>query len=236
MQRYLPLPNPNKFLADIADTIKEIYPIGIDPLSAEYNAYPGIVKMNSILAKNVDDNENFNASWKRFLIKLTDGIKGKIANTCNPLNRAFSAEVILDRYEDDTLIRVKKITFSVSFISPYFAINGVDETFIKESDGLRSYRAINIITISPYNEFEKDFNYLRTEIEKEYPQHHFLSYKIGSIYLQGLITNFSYPEECTIHNALFDDTLNDYKKVSFRGNTSYGIEPAGISISIRPLN
>lgn len=164
MIRYFPLDNRNKKLyAEIGEAIKHYYPIGVMPDSPEYNEHPGIKKIMAIMEENATQNKKFNKPWGDFLKKLRSGSKRKIQNNSFFTDLSFSGELILERYQDDALLRIKKIVFSVSLITPFFTVFGVDETVIKEkaNELAYGYSAINVITESPYMEFETDFNYYK---------------------------------------------------------------------------
>lgn len=237
MIRYFPLDNRNKKLyAEIGEAIKQYYPIGVMPDSPEYNEHPGIKKIMTIMEENATQNKKFNKPWGDFLKKLRKGSKRKIHNCSYVHDVSFSGELILERYQDDALLRIKMIRFSVSLIAPYFTIYGVDETVIKEkADELAyGYRAINVITESPYMEFGTDFNYLQKEIEAQFVDYSFVPIRTSLLYVKGLHTPYFGPDECKLHNALFNGYFDFAPVIFFRGEMYYGSGPSNITVELLP--
>ncbi len=237
MNPYFPLDNHfNNLYGEIGETIKQLYPIGLARETDEYKAHPGIKSVTKVFEENGFHNAQFNKPWKEFLKKIKSGTKKKIHNISYLTNPSFSGELILERYHDDALCRVKKIVFSVSQVANFFTIYGVDETYIKEREkpSLNGYHAINVITESPYSEFESSFNYIHTAIAA-----HFVEYKLvpirASLYtVKDLQTPYSDLQECSIHNALFDNSF-DYQQVRFfRGEMFYGAPRSNIDVVLLP--
>lgn len=227
MITYFPLDNHHTPLfAEIGQAIKNLYPIGLHVDDPQYNEYPGIKKIAAVIEQNMTDNKRFNEPWKAFLKQLKSTAKKRVQNCGYAHELAFSGELILERYQDKSFSRTKKIVFSVSLISPYYTIYGLDETGIK--DILRErpveYRAINVITVSPYKEFEDKFNFLKSEIEQWFSGYKFIPVRICFSYIKELRTPSSYPNECTVHNALFNNPFDYYDKPHFRGEIYYGSE------------
>lgn len=237
MIRYFPLDNRNKKLyAEIGEAIKQYYPIGVMPDSPEYNEHPGIKKIMAIMEENTTQNKKFNKPWKDFLKKLQSRSKKKIHDLGLLFDVSFTGELILEKYQNESLLRIKKIVFSVSLIAPFFSVCGIDETAIIEpNDELgRTYRAINVITESPYKEFETDFNYLQHEIEKQ-----FIGYKIVPIrdsmhLVKGLHTPYGRLHECKLHNTLFNGYFDFAPVIFFRGEMYYGSGPSNITVELLP--
>jgi hypothetical protein len=216
----------NQLYLAIAEKINEYYPIGINRDTPEYKEYPGIKKIMSVLEKNMTDYNNQNKPWKSFLKQLRKGSKKKIHDTTIPHELAFQAELILKKYQDESLIYIKKIVFTVSFIGPFFSVYGIDITFIKENaDGSGPlYDAVNVVTESPYKEFESAFNYLKEEIAEQFGSYKFVPIRVGLYDVKGLQTPYSDRDECTVYNALFDAALDYQPFQFFRGEMYYGSE------------
>ena len=177
---------PDNLRNEIGKAIEEYYPVAIDQQSAEYFEYPGIKKLQEIMQENIANKTTFNELWKSFLVKLRKGLKKKIHSTIYGYVPGFSADLILERYEDEAMLRLKKISFAVSLIGPFFSICGVDETFIKEKDHpTKAYTSINVITVSPYKEFQKDFLYLKEKIEEAFNGYQFVPMIAGLSFLEG---------------------------------------------------
>lgn len=237
MIRYFPLNNPyNKLNAEIGETIKQLYPIGITQDSPEYNEHAGIKKIMAIIEENMSHHKIFNKPWTEFLKKIHCGSKKKIYNSGLPLDVSFTGNLILERYQDKSLRRIKKIVFSISLIAPFFTVYGIDETFIKEKDNelASGYHAINVITESPYKEFEVDFNYLQQEIEKHFANYKIVPVRTCTFYVKGLQTPYTFLDECKVHNALFNGYFNFTPYTSFRGEMYYGSGPSNITVELLP--
>ena len=48
---------------EVAEVIKEHYPIGIDRDSLEHETYPGLIKLNKSIEDGILDNENYRKRW-----------------------------------------------------------------------------------------------------------------------------------------------------------------------------
>ena len=245
MKLYFPLNNNrNKLTIDIGNTIKEYYPIGVSRPSSEYEAYPGTIKLRAIMSGNILNNKNFRERWGTFLKKLRKELKKSTYNlvsTTYGVGPSFSADLELERYEDESLIRVKKICFAVSLIGTFFTVYGIDETFIKEKrpEFPRSYHAINVITASPYLEFQNDFKYLEQQIEKQFEGYQFVPISMSLSEVQGLYHDYL---ECgKVHNALFNHLFDLYDPSfqKFRGDQWYGYGESNVKVTLTaptPMN
>jgi hypothetical protein len=240
MIRYFPLNNRhNKLYEEIGETIRQYYPIGVRPDSPEYKEHPGIKKIMAIIEENATQNKKFNKPWVEFLKKLRSGSKRKIHNNSYVTDFSFSGELILESYQDESLQRTKKLIFSVSLFAPFFSIYGVDETAIIELEDEyqfgRAYRAINVITESPYKEFETDFNYLQRAIETQFTGYKFVPVRVSMFHVEDLHTPYSNLDECKLHNALFNGYFDFTSFTSFRGEMYYGTGPSNnITVELLP--
>jgi len=192
---YLSLTKPqNKLATEIAEVVKYYYPVGVDINSEEYNKYSGIIELSNKIGEHMIDYNTYVKPWKLFLINLLKGFKSKVHNYGLPHQSSYGGELTLEKYEDNSLIRKKKIIFNVSWLGNFYTIYGVDETTIKDETNGRglSYRAINVITISPYKEFEKAFNYIRGAIEKEFTGHKFIPFRLCCFYIKDMQLPYSY--------------------------------------------
>lgn len=238
MQFYFPLDNSrNPLYGKIGKAIKGLYPIGVENNTDQYNEYPGIKKITDLIQRNFSDNAKSFKPWKDFITNLKVGKYKKINGNANmPFDVAFSGEVVLDRYDDASLLRIKRLAFSVSRIAPFFVIYGVDETFIKDQmrPEVFGYGAINVITESPYGEFKDAFDFIADSIAEHFPNHDFIPIRISLLQVEGLYTNSSHVKNCRVHNALFDDVFDFYEVKHFRGDIFFGSGPSNISVSFGP--
>ena len=227
MKLYLSLTRQhNKLDTAIADTIKEYYPIALNPQSPEYNAHLGIKKINEAVSEHMNDYKEFIKPWKSFIKKLHKRADKKVHDTSYALALCYSADLILEKYEDSSMVRIKRIAFSVSLLGPFFSVCGVDETIIKEKGSKfgQGYHAINIITVSPYKEFEGCFKLVKNKIEKHFEGYKFVPFWVCARYVKDLHIPYTSGPECTVYNALFNNLLDHYYRDAFRGDTSYGSE------------
>lgn len=234
---YFPLDSARQKLhVEIGNAIKELYPIGVTRESTGYREYEGIKKIMEVIEESMTRNKKFSTPWVEFLKKLRAGFPKKVHSTTMPIDISFSGDMILEKYEDNALRRIKRLAFSVSIVSPFFTIYGVDETFIKmiEYKEASGFHAINVITESPYLEFEESFNYLKLEISQQWPNYSFVPIRIGLMNVKGLQTPYSNLEECKVHNALFNGAL-DYSPVQyFRGESYYGSGNSDVTVNLSP--
>ena len=238
MQFYFPLDNSyNPLYGKIGKAIKDLYPIGIENDADEYNEYLGIKKITDLIQENFSANAKSFKPWKDFIKKLKVGKYKKISSSNSmPLDVAFSGEIILDRYDDASLLRIKRLTFSVSRIAPFFVIYGVDETFIKDEmrPEVFGYGAINVITESPYGEFKYAFDFIADSITEHFPDHDFIPIRTSLLQVEGLHTKSSHLKNCRVHNALFNDVFDFYDVKHFRGDMFFGSGSSNVSVKFGP--
>ncbi len=219
MKLYLPLDNSQ--LKSIIDVIKKHYPLGLKPSDPGYIEYTGYKELEDIIVENIHDNKKYKKIFVSFTKAVAKSLKKEVIGTTYGIGPSFSAEIILETYDDDAFSRVKKLSFAISLIGPFFTIYGVDETFIKmpERPGAAGYHAINIITVSPFQEFEPDFNYLRGKIEKEFDKYKFVPFFILSYHIEGLhlFDGEDDDEYGNVFRALFNHLLNGYDMSKTRG-------------------
>jgi hypothetical protein len=225
IDKYFSLENQrDPVLIEVAKTIKELYPIGINTYSPEYHEYPGIIKIKALIAENIGNNKNYNKIWSSLLKKLRKESGKEIDSTTFGVGPGFSGDLILEKYEDPSLIRIKRIAFAVSLIGPFYSICGFDETFIKD-DGI-SYHAINVVTASPYKEFEGDFNGIKYGIENQFKDYKFVPFLACLQFLKDLDVLDSHRQEPTVYSALFNHLFDhfNYSLPILRGDRVYGYD------------
>jgi len=138
------------------------------------------------------------------------------------LRPSFSSSLMIKTFENDDLMHFKTLHFSVSLTGPFFTIYGVDETMILDEG--RHYGAINVVTVSPYKEFESDFNFIRTKIEKRFKGYKFIPFRLHSMFVEGLYDPYEDNKECPIYKALFDGALKGYDTYKMRGDSEFGFD------------
>lgn len=211
MKKYLSLDNHHtELIAAIVGNIKKYYPKGIDSFDPEFMKFPGILKASDIIYQNIGPREQkpgpCTKQWRSLLKSLRKSGAENIRDTTYGFVPGFSADLILEHFEDESLMRTKRIAFAVSLIAPFYSICGVDETSIKEKDDevRRSYHVINVVTASPYKEFENDFKEIEQQINKYFPGYKIIPFELCMRHIEGVQTPFSMGQDCTVNNAFFN--------------------------------
>ena len=223
-------------LWDIYDRIKSFYPIGIPRGEGVgiFFEYPGLKKLEDIIIDNVHNEKNFKKHWTDFTDELKKITKKDIIGTTYGQAPSFSSYMIVEKNVIGTCTHLKELHFAISFVGNFFTIYGLDTTrILDEKGGYKGYYVPNVLTASPFKEFEKDFLLLEKSIRKRYPDHKMVPYGFGKQIMEGLQVRYSDAEVCSIQMALFNDTIQprnnflhtqghviDYK----RGDVYYGIE------------
>jgi len=238
INKYFSLENQrDPVLAEVAGTIREIYPIGLNTLSPEYNQYPGIIKAYEIIGENIGPPEQkpgpYAKIWSSLLKSLRSTNGKRINGTTYGFVPGFSADLILESYEDESLTRTKRIAFAVSLIGPFYSICGVDETSVKEKGDEfgRGYHAINVVTASPFKEFERDFNCIKKLIEEKFLEYKFIPFNACMMHIKDMETPHSAGQDCTVYNALFNHLFNfyNYSFPVLRGDRLYGYDKSKLA-------
>ncbi|WP_431199133.1 hypothetical protein ACQ86K_27535 [Mucilaginibacter sp. P19] len=156
-----------------------------------------------------------------------------------PHEIAFSGEMIIQRNNYKSFNHTKKLVFSISMLAPLFSIFGIDETSVPAYDDRFQreidYSAINVVTASPYQEFETGFNFIMKSIQEQFPGHKFVPFYITQCSIEGLYTHDNYTDKTRVHNALFNRLLDQCPDMIFtRGDKFFGLEPSNISVTLLP--
>jgi hypothetical protein len=228
MKKYFPLDTNHRteLYSALAKTIKHFYPVGVSTVVSEYHEYPGIKELGDITEDNIGNNKNYRKRWTSFLNKLRKELGKEINGTTYGFVPGFSGDLIIERYEDEVLIRIKRMAFAVSLIGPFYSICGIDETMIKEDDAKfpRFYHSINVVTASPYKEFENDFNCVQYWINKSFTGYKLVPLNVCMMCLKDIETPNSIGQEGTVYSALFNHLFNFYTHYESRGDGYYGAE------------
>jgi hypothetical protein len=227
MKFRLPLTSIQKdFYGPIIEAILKYYPLEIKSDAPAYFEFSGQVELGKIIVDNIHSRKNFKARWQDFDKEIRTDLKKRIDGQTYATRPSFSSSLIIKKFKHNELIHIKTLHYSVSLVGPFFTIYGVDETAITDKrDGHDLfYTAINIITISPYKEFESDFNFIKSKIENRFKGYKFIPFDLHSRSIQGLYDPYKDDEEYTIYRALFDDFLNGYDTYRKRGDYKYGFD------------
>ena len=223
-------------LWDIYNGIKSYYPLGIPQREGAgiFFEYAGLKKLEEIIVENVHDEKNFQKRWTDYTDELKKILKKDIIGTTYGQAPSFSSSIIIEQNVIGTCTHLKELHFAVSFVGDFFTIYGLDSTRILDEIGdYTGYHAANVVTASPFKEFEKDFYLLENSIRKKYPNHKMVPYAFGQQIMDGLQVRYSDAEVCSIQMALFNDIIQPRNNFRFtqghvvdytRGNVYYGIE------------
>ena len=220
--------NPNIYdFWKIYEAIRQYYPIGIDRGQGRgiYFEYSGIKKLEKILVDNIHDNKMYKKQWVNFTEKLGEELNLENIGTTFGQAPSYSSSLILERSQTNNCVHTKELHFSVSLIGDFFQIYGLDSTRVFEKDGEIGYSAVNVVTISPFQEYKKPFEYVEYKIKEKYPNHRIVPFRIGQGIINGLQVHYLDIETCSVNEALFNQFLNEeHISIPTRGDIFYGME------------
>jgi len=209
----------------IYEVIKRFYPIGIKRVSNAYFDYPGIKELEAKVASNIHDEEAFK-SWTQFEEEISKEYNLKVIGTTYGQAPSYSADIIIEQTDTESFRSIKKLSIAVSLAGDFFTIYGIDETAIKEKGSGEhpiSYPSINVLTASPFKEFESIFKGLKKTIETKFTGYKFIPYAVNSMVIDGLQVRYlDDKDECTVYNALFNQFLDSYDSMFLRGDQYFG--------------
>lgn len=223
-------------LWNIYNRIKIFYPIGIPKGEGVgiFFEYPGLKKLEEIIIDNVHNEKNFQERWTNYNIELKKILEKEIIGTTYGQAPSFSSSIVIEKNVIGTCTHLKELHFAISFVGNFFTIYGLDSTrILDEKEGYKGYGAVNVLTASPYKEFEKDFLLLENSIRTKYPNYKMIPYGFGKQIMDGLQVRYSDAEVCSIQMALFNDIIQPRNNFRFtqgmivdhtRGDVYYGIE------------
>ncbi len=212
----------------VYDAIKFYYPIGIKRADKSvYFDYPGIKKLEAVVVENIHNtNSSNNINWVSFQEEISRTFNIEVTGTTYGSGTSFSCDLIIEKLELNQLKSMKKLSLAVSLLGKFFTIYGADETsVIDKNENIFdfNFRAINVLTISPYKEFEILFKDLKSMAEARFTDYKFVPFAINSMYIKGLQVRGADNQKCTIYKALFNHSLDNYdtKKMT-RGDKFFG--------------
>ena len=235
---------PNKFsfnshssdLWDIYNGIKSFYPIGIPRGEGVgiFFEYSGLKKLEGIIMDNVHNEKNFQKRWTDYTDELKKIMKKEIIGTTYGQAPSFSSSIIVEKNVIGACTHLKELHFAKSFVGNFFTIYGLDSTRILDEKGeSKGYRAANVVTASPFKEFEKDFLLLEKSLRERYPNHKMVPYAFGQQIINGLQVRYSDAKVCSIYMALFNDIIQPRNNFQFtqghfvehtRGDVYFGLD------------
>jgi len=228
MKLDFPLHDPgNSLLAAIADTIKRYYPGGIDIYSDDYSEHPARVEVRKIIDENFMwhmagiEQAQAGKAFSTLFDELKQYSSNELLMADGAMGPGFSVSVVLEKYLEASLERIKRIAFAVSAFGPFFSVCGIDETIIT-LDGI-PYPAINVVTKSPYKEFEDWFKYLEQLVKKHFPDYKFVPFEICMMVLKDVEIPFWAGHDDTVYAALFNMSFQHYGHTDPRGEWYKGM-------------
>lgn len=138
---------------------------------------------------------------------------------------SFSSSIVMKRNIIENALHDKKINFSVSLLVDYYQIYGSDSVIIQEGKDGIYYPSVNVITASPYEEFEEIFKFVEQKIKDKYPNHKIIPFRVGQFIIDGLQVRYLEDENCSVNKALFNNHLSEEPIKHYpRGDQQYRME------------
>ncbi|MES2826913.1 MAG: hypothetical protein V4687_02105 [Bacteroidota bacterium] len=223
----------------IYDAIKKYYPIGLKRTEyAIFFDYPGLKELGDIVADAIHGEENKKfKEWQVFENEIASKFNVVVNGTTMGQAPSYSTEFILEDEQTATFRRVKKIVLAVSLVGKFFAIFGIDESYIKhapedipewltgrvwQNGPVWLNHAVNVVTVSPHAEFEPIFNGIKFAVEQQFEGYKLIPFRIHCAIIEGLQVRYSDREECTIFHALFNDKYKLNDNTITRGDAGFG--------------
>ncbi len=189
----------------VYQVISTYYPIGIPFSDDRYKNYPGVVLANELKKKADPD------PWR----KLVEKIAGQNTIVARGLDGfAFLGSLLLLEKKMGEAVYKRQVYFHLSLLDPLYTVYGIDTISVK-SGNERSIHFDPVVIISPLDIYEKWFQVIRQEIEREYPNAAFVpfsifSLKVRSVNVPGALVR--YAEDPTVFQALFHGVdITNYK-------------------------
>lgn len=206
-------------------SIIKYYPIAI--LKSEhsiYFEYEGIKQLEKIVVDNIHNRENYQNRWVDFCDRISNDLDVKVMGRTGGQAPSFSASINIGENRSDTFVHSKDLYFSVSLVGHFFQIYGLDKTIVKDVDS-RGYPSNNVITASPYREYESLFKGVEKIIRQEFVDYKFVPYSIGQTQIDGLCVRYTDDMNCTINMGLFNDFLSGKSHPNgVKGKEGYGVQ------------
>ncbi|EDM38057.1 hypothetical protein PBAL39_00542 [Pedobacter sp. BAL39] len=208
--------------------IHECYPIGIQRgEDLTYFNYPGIQALDRRVVETIHHENDFYKSWLEFENRLAEHYNLEVRGTTYGQAPSVSADLMIEKIELEGFSKVKKISIAISLVGQFFTIYGIDESTVVEPvlDSYdRNYHSINAVTASPHQEFRQYFEQLKSMIEERYEGYRFIPFFVNDFIIKGLQVRYLDHEECTVFQALFNQSLDNAPSGTIRGDRYYGHE------------
>lgn len=213
----------------IYETINHYYPIGILPDSPEkadpawqiYHQYKGQRAFGKLISENFIDQNVFQEKWASIGADLGKNLNLRAEGTTYGEVPSYSFYLELSNIEAGNHTVFKRLHVAISLLGPFFTIWGGDGSMLQLKG--KFYQAINVITISPFEEYEQIFKEVYQEIKARFPGYRFVRHSLYNMTLPGLeCRNHSYPtgKKGLIYHALFNYLLTGYEVT--RGDRYFG--------------
>lgn len=212
---------------EVYESIVKFYPIGLRRHQGKgiYFEYPRLKELERIIVENIHDEDNFKKRWVNFHDSIGKELEMEIRGTTYGQAPSFSSELIIKDKMIENCKHEKKLHFSVSLVGNYYQIYGSDSITVREGTDRISYPSVNVITTSPYEEFEEVFKFVERKIKEKYPNHKIIPFRLGQFIIDGLQVRYLDDENCSINKALFNQFLSEKRIKKYpRGDQFYGKE------------
>jgi len=198
------------------------YPLGIKGELPIYRESEQYKKLEDIVVENIHNKKNYRERWTTFEREIKKTLNCKLEGCTYPTDAGFSSKIILKEFQHQELFHEKSLYFSVSFIGPFYTVFGMDETSIIDEG--RHYSSKNVVTASPYKEFENIFNLIDEKIRKRFDGYKFVPFVLHSMVMGNLYDLYENDKELSIYKALFNSVLDGYETLKNRGDAHYGMD------------
>jgi hypothetical protein len=206
----------------VYEAIHRYYPIGIpaicpdtdDPAWQIYHGFRGQTELGNLITENFTDQEVFAQKWTSIGTSLGDNLGLNYTGTTYGEVPSYSFYLEMFSAEAGGHTIYKRLHVAVSLLGPFFTIWGADGSVLQLRD--RYYPADNVITISPFDEYEAVFNAAYQQILSEFPDYRFVPYGVYNMTIPGLaFKGQSLPngKKGLIYHALFNYLLSGHETI-----------------------
>ncbi len=201
---------------EIYDAINKYYPIGLDRKEGKgiYSEYKGIKDLERIVMENIHDKVNFQERWLKFTEQIGITLNKEVIDKTFGQAPSFSSSIILKKNPFQDGFHVKTLHFSVSLVGNFYQIYGLDSTTVlrkkkKEGEFPRYYNAVNLLTTSPFEDFQESFEFVEQKIQERFPEYRMVPFAYGQSKIRGLQVSYLNDEDCSVNKALFNQFLSE---------------------------
>lgn len=203
----------------VYESINYYYPIGLDPEPPDitepfriYLQFKGQTAFGKLITENFYDQKVFTEKWASIGLEIGKKLNLTAIGTTYGEVPAYSFYLELSSTQAGDHTVFKQLHVAISLLGPFFTIWGVDGSSTQLNG--KTYEAINVITVSPHEEYLTIFNAVYQEISARFPDYKFVPYTLHNMTIQGLsLRRTSWPmgKKGLIFHALFNALLTGYE-------------------------